>query len=156
MSWRSSSSPTPLWRECHHEVWHFRCYGECLHEVPLPQLRTWGNVMSKSCFCNSRSEGNVFTKFRNFAVDGNIFVKFCFRIRTLGGRSWRSPVWQLWSEGNVFKKLRNSAVMGNVFRKFFFRNSAHLGMSSQSFCFDNSALREISCDVPLPQSRCWG
>ena len=85
---------------------------KCLCKVPFPQLRFGGNIMARFCFRYSKSEGNVFTKFRNFAVEGNIFVKFCFKISLWGQCHGEVPLPQLCSEANVFKKLGNSAVMG--------------------------------------------
>ena len=65
MSWRSSTSTTLLRRECHHEVPQFCCYRECLHKVPLLQIHSWGNVMSKFSFRSSQSGVFIFMKFCN-------------------------------------------------------------------------------------------
>ena len=51
--WQSSASATPLRRESLQEIPQFRCYGECLHKVPLPQLCSEGNIFSKFRFHNS-------------------------------------------------------------------------------------------------------
>ena len=98
MSWRSSTSATPLRRKYHHEVPNFRCYGECLHKVPLLQLHSWGNVISKFRFRSSQSERNI-------------FMKFCFCNSAQGVMSWRSSTYTTLPRRDIFTKFRNSAVM---------------------------------------------
>ena len=73
MSWQSSASATQLRRECLQEVRQFRCWGECLHEVLLPQLGSNGNVMSQS-----HCKWECLHKVPQFHSGGNVMAKFHF------------------------------------------------------------------------------
>ena len=112
------SSATLLRRE---RLPKFRFHNDAegnVFEVLLPQLPCWGNV--KVPLPQLRSEENVFTKFRNSAVEVNVEV----------------PLPQLHSWGNV--------RMG----KFSFHNSAQKEISPQSSASTiPSALREWFYEV---------
>ena len=57
MPWWNSDFTNLLKWECHHVVLQFCYWWEHLQEVPLPQLCSRGNVMSKFCFSNSAQKG---------------------------------------------------------------------------------------------------
>ena len=126
MSWLSSTSTTPLRRECNQEVPQFHCWWECLfrlHNFAL-KVMSWlsstaplrRECLAKLCFRDHAVDGSVLTKFCYFGSGGNVIAKFHFR--------------NSWSEGKILTKFGNSAVKGNFFLKFC--NSTQGVMSWQS------------------------
>ena len=112
------------------------------------------------------SEGNVFTKFRNSAVEG--YVKVPLSQTALEVMSWQSSASTIRLRRECLAKVRfrNHAVEGSVFTKFCFRNSA-LDVIWQSSASATPLRRESLQEVPrfrcygkclheVPQFRCYG
>ena len=126
MSLPSSAFATLLRRECHHEVQQFACLGKCRHEVPLPQLCSGGNDMSKFRSRNlaqkgrspevllpqSRCWAKILYKLLQLSSECNVMSEFCFRTSAqMGMFSWSSGS-EIPPSDNVFTKFRfhNSAL----------------------------------------------